>query len=189
MRVVSGSARGTKLDVVPGTGTRPIQDRAKTALFDILRPAIAGQEVLDLFAGSGSIGIEALSQGAQHCVFLDTSAAAIETIKSNLKKCGFENSATVRHKDAFLFLRKASQQFDCIFIAPPQYKGIWSEAVTLLAEYPQTLRPNGRLIVQIDPQEYERLVLHGFIETDSRTYGNTMFIFYTRAANHLVKPS
>src|SRR4051812_41509260 len=105
MRVVAGSARGKKLIVVPGRGTRPILDRVKTALFDILRPQIPGMIMLDLFAGSGSVGIEALSQGAAHCTFLDLGREAVATIKRNLATTGFSGRAEVRQTDAFAYLR------------------------------------------------------------------------------------
>ena len=101
MRVVAGSARGKKLFVVPGQGTRPILDRVKTSLFDILRPRIPGMNMLDLFAGSGSVGIEALSQGAAHCTFIDLGHKAIATIKRNLASTGFSDRAEVRQADAF----------------------------------------------------------------------------------------
>ncbi len=96
MRVVGGTARGKSLLVVPGRGTRPILDRVKTALFDILRPRLAGMRLLDLFAGSGSVGIEALSQGAAHCTFIDLGRDAITTIKKNLDSTGFAPNAIVR---------------------------------------------------------------------------------------------
>src|SRR6059058_5044469 len=104
MRVVGGSARGKRLLVVPGRGTRPILDRVKTSLFDILRPRIAGMEMLDLFAGSGSVGIEALSQGAAFCTFLDLGRQAVATIERNLANTGFSDRAEVRRMDAFEYL-------------------------------------------------------------------------------------
>ena len=103
MRVVSGSARGKKLLLVPGRGTRPILDRVKTSLFDMLRPRIEGMHVLDLFAGSGSVGIEALSQGAAHCTFTDLGDKAVATIRKNLASTGFSDRADVRQTDAFGF--------------------------------------------------------------------------------------
>src|SRR5947207_311624 len=129
MRVVAGSARGQKLLVVPGHGTRPILDRVKTSLFDMLRPRIPGMTVLDLFAGSGSVGIEALSQGAAHCTFIDRGHLAVATIKRNLALTGFSDRAEVRQTDAFGYLRGSKRSFDLIYIAPPQYKSLWVEAM------------------------------------------------------------
>src|SRR5262249_34429829 len=117
MRVVGGSARGKKLRVVPGRGTRPILDRVKTSLFDILRPRLSGMTVLDLFAGSGSVGIEALSQGAAHCTFIDLEYKAVATIKKNLAITEFSGRAEVRQANALAYLRGTSKRFDLIYIA------------------------------------------------------------------------
>ena len=106
MRVVGGSARGKPLLVVPGRGTRPIMDRVKSSLFDILRPRIADIAMLDLFAGSGSVGIEALSQGAASCTFIELAHQAVAIIKKNLAATGLADRAVVLHTDAFDFLRR-----------------------------------------------------------------------------------
>src|SRR5437016_1937433 len=169
MRVVAGSARGKKLLVVPGRGTRPILDRVKTSLFDILRPRIPGMNMLDLFAGSGSVGIEALSQGAAHCTFIDLGHKAVATINRNLATTGFSDRANVRQGDAFEYLRGTKRSFDLIYIAPPQYKNLWVKAMHQIAGRPEVLhRPSaesaehptsGLAIVQIDPKEYEFLDL------------------------------
>lgn len=180
MRVVSGKAKGRKLSPVPGDTTRPILDRVKTALFDTLRPHIENWHVLDLFAGSGSVGIEALSQGASFCVFTDLSKVAVETIKENLAHTQLGASAEVRNMDAFTYLRNTSKDFDLIYIAPPQYKGIWIEAMHCVAERPSLIRDNGMVIVQIDPSEYEPLSLTHFHEEEQRKYGNTLLIFYQK---------
>jgi 16S rRNA (guanine966-N2)-methyltransferase len=188
MCVVAGSARGKKLLVVPGHGTRLILDRVKTAFFDILRPRIAGTRVLDLFAGSGSVGIEALSQGAAHSTFIDATHKAIATIKKNLATTSLSDRAEVRQADAFGYLRGTKRSFDLIYIAPPQYKGLWGEAMQLIAERPGVLnRPSaesdepgssGLAIVQIDPREYQSLHLTEIRETRQKRYGNTLLVFF-----------
>lgn len=180
MRVISGSAKGRPLKAVPGDSTRPILDRVKVPLFDILRPALAGAQVLDLFGGTGGIGIEALSQGADHCVFLDTNARAIATIKDNLQTTKLAERAEVRHTDAFIYLKNTVKSFDLIFVAPPQYKGIWIEAMHTIAERPHLLTNSGTIVVQIDPKEYELLELSTLQESSQRKYGNTLFVFYTK---------
>lgn len=180
MRVVAGSAKGKNLKSVPGSGTRPILDRVKTALFDILRPSIEGRQVLDLFAGSGSVGIEALSQGAAHCVFTDTAKTAIETIRANLENCDLSAQAEVRNQDAFTYLRNTKKVFDLIYVAPPQYKGLWVEALHCMAERPALLSSIGMVIVQIDPREYEQLRLSAFLQSDLRRYGNTQLVFFQK---------
>jgi 16S rRNA (guanine966-N2)-methyltransferase len=180
MRVVSGSARGINLEAVPGDSTRPILDRVKTALFDMIRPSIQGISVLDLFAGSGSVGIEALSQGATHCTFLDLSAKAVETIKENLTRTKLQNQAEVRHTDAFTYLKNCKKSFDLIYVAPPQFKYLWVEAMQTIAEHPERITPQGEIIVQIDPKEYETLAIDAFEEYRERSYGNTQLVFFRR---------
>lgn len=178
MRVIGGTAKGRSLKSVPGDSTRPILDRVKTPLFDILRPTLPGISVLDLFGGTGAVGIEALSQGAGHCVLLDTNAKAVATIKENLATCGLADQAEVRHTDAFLYLKNTQKSFNLIYIAPPQYMGIWIEALRTIAERPHLLAPSGTIIVQIDPKEYERLELQTLCERSKRRYGNTVLVFF-----------
>lgn len=180
MRVISGSAKGRALKAVPGDSTRPILDRAKVPLFDILRSFVPNKQILDLFGGTGQIGIEALSQGATYCVFCDTNARAISTIKDNLVTTQLADKAEVRHTDAFVYLKNSSKVFDLIFVAPPQYKGIWSEAMRTIAERPHLLADDGKIVVQIDPKEYEPLDLTSFTEDSQRKYGNTLFVFYSK---------
>ena len=184
MRVVSGTARGRVLKAVPGDTTRPILDRVKTALFDILRPELEGITMLDLFGGSGSVGIEALSQGAAFCYFLDISKNAVETIRENLKTTGFEAKAEVRNTDAFTFLRNTVKSFDLIYVAPPQYKGIWGDVMRFLGERPQLVNDGGLVVVQIDPKEYEDIGLAAFDEEKRKRYGNTELIFYRKPSAH-----
>ncbi len=179
MRVVGGSARGKKLQVVPGRGTRPIMDRVKSSLFDILRPRIAGSDMLDLFAGSGSVGIEALSQGAASCTFIENRYPAIVTIKQNLGATGLADRAEVWQTDAFDFLKKATKTFDLVYVAPPQYKDLWSDAMHHLDARPELLRLEGQIIVQIHPKEYRDLDLGTLHETRQRRYGNTVLVFYS----------
>ena len=180
MRVVSGLARGIKLLGVPGDTTRPILDRVKTALFDIIRLEIQDITLLDVFAGSGSVGIEALSQGAAQCTFLDLAPAAISTIEQNLLATKLKDKAIVRKVDAFAFLKRSTESFDLIFVAPPQYKQIWSQALQQIAERPELLKDNGMIIAQIDPKEYEALELACFVEERRKTYGNTELVFYRK---------
>jgi 16S rRNA (guanine966-N2)-methyltransferase len=180
MRVIGGTAKGRLLKSVPGDSTRPILDRVKVPLFDILRPQLEGISMLDLFGGTGAVGIEALSQGAKHCVFLDTNARAVSTIKDNLTTCELLEKAEVRHTDAFIYLKNCAKSFDLIFIAPPQYKGLWIEAIRMIAERPHLLADEGLIIVQIDPKEYELLQLETLRETQQRKYGNTVLVFYSK---------
>lgn len=188
MRVIGGTARGTKLQAVPGDTTRPILDRIKTALFDILRPKISGVTMLDLFSGSGGVAIEALSQGAEHAVMVDLEKAAIETIKKNLQTTRLYDKAEVRHTDAFKFLKSCTRTFDFIYIAPPQYKGLWIEAIHYICERPSILSPEGFIVVQIDPKEDQNIQTDVLSRTDERSYGKTKLIFFTLLRNQEQEP-
>jgi 16S rRNA (guanine(966)-N(2))-methyltransferase RsmD len=184
MRVISGRAKGHKLSMVPGQKTRPIMDRVKENLFNLLGPhAVPGTRWLDLFAGTGQVGIEALSRGALEAVFLDTERAAIRTIHANLKSTRLHAGAVVMRIDALSYLRSNGlQPFDCVFVAPPQYRGIWKDVVDVIDVRPQYyLNERGLVLVQIDPREYQTLSLNGLVLLDQRTYGNTMLCFYETA--------
>lgn len=181
IRVISGTARGRKLKLVPGEVTRPITDRVKEALFNILHPYILGCAFWDLFAGTGSVGIEALSRGAGFVRFVDKNKLAINTIKENLSITGLEADAEVIQGDAFSLLKRPpDRQFDFVYVAPPQYHDLWSKAVQHLDALPDWLVEDGWVIAQIDPKEYKPLALTNFSEFDQRKYGRTLLVFYER---------
>ncbi|HRN51599.1 MAG TPA: 16S rRNA (guanine(966)-N(2))-methyltransferase RsmD [Anaerolineales bacterium] len=180
-RIIAGSARGVRLKSVPGDGTRPITDRAKESLFNILRPNLGGGAFLDVFAGTGSVGIEALSQGAGYARMLDNSRAAVETIYANLTLTKMQTRGEVRQTDAFAHLAmQPDRQFDYAFIAPPQYHGLWKRALLVLDANPDWLVEDAWVIVQIDPTEYEVVELQNLEEFDQRKYGNVLLVFYER---------
>jgi 16S rRNA (guanine(966)-N(2))-methyltransferase RsmD len=179
IRVIAGTAKGRRLKLVPGDSTRPIMDRVKESLFNIIGRAIFDAAFLDLFAGTGSVGIEALSRGARFALFTDTDTHAIRTITENLKLTGFSDRSVVRKLDAFTLLKQPPDRvYHFIYIAPPQYKGLWQTALRALDENPGWLHPNGETIVQIDPTEYEALTLHHLHLSDERRYGNTFLLFF-----------
>lgn len=181
LRVISGVARGRKLRSVPGDSTRPITDRTKESLFNIIGGDIQDATFLDLFAGTGSVGIEALSRGANYVLFVDNNRNAIQTIKANLAHTDLEPGAEVRRMDAFKLIReKAYTTWDYIFIAPPQYKDIWKKTLVILDMNPEWFAEDIWVIVQIDPVEYETLKLKNLIEFDQRRYGSTLLVFYER---------
>jgi 16S rRNA (guanine(966)-N(2))-methyltransferase RsmD len=119
MRVITGSARGRKLVSPPGLDTRPTSDMLKQSIFNIIQFDVEGRRVLDLFAGSGQMGIEALSRGASEAVFVDKSAQAVDAVKKNLKICGFEARSRVQLTDAGSFLKPGCGKFGIIFLDPP----------------------------------------------------------------------
>ncbi len=183
VRVIGGEARGRTLKSVPGKGTRPITDRVKEALFNILAGEIEGARILDLFGGTGSVGIEALSRGARAATFVEKAAKAYRVLRQNVKTVGFEDRAQVVHGDAFVFLRgEPEEPYDIVYIAPPQYKGMWRKALEMLDERPQWVAEDGLVIVQIDPKERQRVELRHFDLEQERRYGDTLLLFWRKRA-------
>ncbi len=177
MRVISGTAKGRKLKS-PGEATRPITDRVKENLFNILGTDVIGARVLDLFAGAGSVGIEALSRGALRATFVETDREALRTLTENLRLTGLGGRADILHEDVFRFLRRPpEQEFDLIYVAPPQYKELWVDTMELLDLKPR-LSANGVIVVQIHPKEFRELELARYELTDKRRYGSTLLCFY-----------
>jgi 16S rRNA (guanine(966)-N(2))-methyltransferase RsmD len=181
LRVIAGSAKGRKLKSVPGDTTRPVMDRVKEALFNILAGDVIDSKWWDLFAGTGAIGIEALSRGASFVKFSDLNRAPIETIQENLAHCKFSGMAEVKRGDAFtLIAGRADRQFEYIYIAPPQYKGMWLEALKRIDDHMDWLTDDGTVIVQIDLSEYAEVELNNLAEGEQRKYGSTLLVFYDR---------
>lgn len=182
MRVISGSAKGITLASVPGKSTRPITDRVKEALFNILSDSIYDTSWLDLFGGTGAVGIEALSRGASHVLFVEINFRAYKTILENLQTTQLSEFATVHKMDAFSLLRsEPDNSFDIIYIAPPQYLGLWAKAMQSLDENLGWLADEGQIIIQIHPREWEEGINYAnFIEFDRRDYGDTLLVFYER---------
>ena len=181
MRVIAGRAKGRKLESVPGNAVRPITDRAKEALFSILAYRVQGAHMLDLFGGTGSVGIEALSRGAERVVFVERYPPALKVIGHNLQRTGLAEQAYVVRGDAFRYLQKANiGPFDIIYVAPPQYKGLWLDALTLIDARPDILTPHGLVIVQINPREYEEPNLTHLERVDTRQYGSVQLDFYAK---------
>ena len=207
MRVIAGKAKGRKLRSVPGDITRPVTDLVKESLFNILGGEIVDALFLDLFAGTGSVGIEALSHGARRAVFVEQNRRAVETIKENLKITGLATQAEVIRDDVFRFLAREpaippnpstllragvggerggapKEKFDLIYIAPPQYKGLWSKTLLVLDEK-DFLTEGGLAIAQIYPKEYTDLELKNLDLVDQRKYGSTLLCFYRFVAECL----
>lgn len=179
LRVISGIAGGRKLHSVPGDVTRPITDRAKESLFNILTGDLLESTWLDLFAGTGSVGIEALSRGAAFVRFVDIHRKAIETVRKNLEITGLEANSEIIRMDAFTLLQQPpDRDFEYIYIAPPQYKQLWKRALQVLDENPGWLAIDCWVIAQIHPVEYESLELNHLREIDQRKYGSTLLVFF-----------
>ncbi len=182
MKVNTGSAKGKRLKAVPGKTTRPITDLAKQAVFNILMDEVRNSRWLDLFGGTGAVGIEALSRGAASCAFLDIENSAVRVIEANLKATGLSAAAKVIRQDALRYVGgRPNSQYDFIYVAPPQHQGIWQRAVAAIDDNIGWLADGGTVIVQIDPNEYVALELKHLELDDQRSYGRTMFCFYSAA--------
>jgi 16S rRNA (guanine(966)-N(2))-methyltransferase RsmD len=192
MRVISGTAKGRTLKS-PGEATRPITDRVKENLFNILGSHVVDASVLDLFAGAGNVGIEALSRGARHATFVELDREALRAIYQNLELTKLIERAKVAKIDVFKFIRHASpphpnpppsaageEAYDLIYVAPPQYKELWAETLKTL-DGRGLLSDDGIVVVQIHPKEYHELELNEFVMYDQRKYGSTMLCFYKKS--------
>ena len=181
LRVISGTAKGRKLKRVPGPGTRPIADRVKESLFNILGADVEGAAILDLFAGTGGVGIEALSRGAARATFVDSDRLAAKTVEENLRATGLAARARVVRTDVFIYLRNDPRDvFDYVHIAPPQYQQLWAETLRALDARPGWVNPDGVAVAQIHPREFAELPLQNFELVDQRKYGSTLLCFYER---------
>jgi 16S rRNA (guanine(966)-N(2))-methyltransferase RsmD len=165
-------------------------DRVKEALFSILGVGIREARVLDLFAGTGAVGIEALSRGASHATFIDSNGVAIRTIHENLTTTRLADYADVIRSDAFAYLKRDNTQpYSLVYVAPPQYEGLWKRALLQLDATPSVLEPDALVIVQIDPKEQEKLALSHLVAYDERTYGNTLLWFFEFDPETLAPPT
>ena len=188
LRVIAGKAKGRKLKSVPGDTTRPITDRVKESLFNILAGDVIDSNWWDLFGGTGAVGIEALSRGARSVRFTELNRAPIETIRFNVEHCGFKSQAEIRRADALAALSaKPDRQFEYIYVAPPQYQDMWAKAVELVDENMDWLSDDGWVIVQIAPKEYKELALENLEEFEQRKYGTTLLVFYERRSEETEK--
>jgi 16S rRNA (guanine(966)-N(2))-methyltransferase RsmD len=180
-RVIAGSARGHRLQLVPGDTTRPIQDKVKEALFNIIGPRIVGSLFFDMFAGTGAVGIEALSRGAERAMLCDMHHLAIKTIYRNLEATGLKEFADVHMVNIFDLLTqppRPEQKFDYIYVAPPQYKRMWLDTLRALDNNPAWLQPYTTVIVQIHPREKEDVLFEHLRDYDERRYGHTLLWFF-----------
>jgi 16S rRNA (guanine(966)-N(2))-methyltransferase RsmD len=182
IRVIAGSAKGRRLKMVPGDSTRPVMDRVKEALFSILGRSILESAFLDLFAGTGSVGIEALSRGASYVLFVEVDRLALKTIQENLALTKLSEKAEVRRVDVFTLLKqKPPQAFDFIYVAPPQFRDMWPRTLEALEANPAWIPPGTIVIVQIAPNEQKPVDLKYLKPYDERRYGKTLLWFFEAA--------
>lgn len=180
MRVISGKVRGLKLNTPKNEDVRPTTDRVKESLFNIINPYMMESDVLDLFAGSGSLGIECLSRGANTATFVDVSKESIILIKSNIKKAKFEDQSFILNldfKDAINKLKIQKKKFDVIFMDPPYYKDMFIDALNKVDES-NLLDEDGIIIVEHDTKDVFPEQIQGLKKYRDKKYGNTTITFY-----------
>lgn len=132
MRVITGSARGRRLVSPDGFDVRPTTDKVKESIFNIIQFYVSGSAVLDLFAGSGQLGIEAASRGAEKVCFVDSSRKSLETVRTNVDICKFNSVCSIHQSDAFSFLMNTNEKFDIVFLDPPYHKELCNKALGLM---------------------------------------------------------
>ncbi|WP_250673304.1 16S rRNA (guanine(966)-N(2))-methyltransferase RsmD [Paraclostridium ghonii] len=181
MRVISGKARGLKLNTPKNEDVRPTTDRVKESLFNIINGYIIDGEVLDLFAGTGSLGIECLSRGSSKCVFVDLNKSSIDIVKSNIKKARVEANSEVMNTDfksAIEKVKNNSYKFDVIFMDPPYYKDMFIDALEKV-EHSNILKEDGVIVVEHDTKHEFPKNVGRLIKSRNKKYGNTTLTFYS----------
>ena len=179
MRVISGKARGVSLMTPKGELTRPTADRVKEALFSIIQFDLPGAKVLDLFGGTGQLGIEALSRGAKHAVFVDAREDACRLIKENLKRTKLEGDSTVIRSDYLQYLNRCKDKFDIIILDPPYAEVFLENALNIITEI-DILQSGGIIIAERPlgkdlPWDFE-----GFTRSKDYKYGQILLTIYRK---------
>ena len=175
MRVITGEARGRKLLTLEGADVRPTTDKVKEAIFSAIQFDIQGRKFLDLFTGSGQMGIEALSRGAESAVFVDSSRKAADIVRKNLNNTGFYDRAKVLHTDSLSFLNMNSEMFDIVYLDPPYGTGVLQEVLPAVLE---NVKKTGIIIVE-NPEKEEILQNYGDFTLDrQKHYGKIKISMY-----------
>ncbi|WP_404456786.1 16S rRNA (guanine(966)-N(2))-methyltransferase RsmD [Virgibacillus necropolis] len=178
MRVIAGTLKGRQIKVVPGNQTRPTTDKVKEAIFQIIGPFFDNGSCLDLFAGSGSLGIEALSRGMENAIFVDKQSKAIHTIHENIKDLQLENRTEVFRTDAFRAIQAAAKrdlQFDLILLDPPYKKADYGELLDEIEKL-NLIRQNGYIYCEHDKREALPETHSTFSLVKQASYGGTIGI-------------
>ncbi len=179
MRVISGTARGLKLLAPEGLNTRPTTDRVKESIFNILMPYLPCENVLDLFAGSGAMGIEALSRRCSHCTFIEKDSSSFEIIHKNAQKARVLSSSKILKADALEFLRSQKTQFDIIFLDPPYNQGLLAPVFEIIFKN-NLLADNGVIVCETEDKG-ETVENDNFVCIKQAKYGKTIVSFFKKA--------
>ena len=180
MRIIGGNAKGRRLKVPKGQAVRPTSDRVKEALFDILPHDLSGIRLLDLFAGTGNVSIEAISRGAAEVILIDSSEKSGKVIRENLRSVGFTDHANVRITPvsrALRLLTRRGESFDIIFLDPP-YQRNWVKACLEAIARGNLLRASGIVVVEHSAREQPKAEYGSLVLKDQRKYGDTWLSFF-----------
>lgn len=183
MRIIGGRCRGMRLVSVPGTTTRPTADRVREALFNILAPWVPGARVLDLYAGTGALGIEALSRGAQEAVFVERQPRVVQVLRANLRHTGLAPLARVRVGDAareIIRLARHGERFDLVFMDPPYGRGLARDTLLTLGGT-HLVAPGGWVVVEHEVREEMPARAENLANVRTVRYGDTVLAFYRPA--------
>lgn len=179
MRVITGKARGVVLKTPDGMQTRPTSDRVKEALFSILQFELPGMAVLDLFGGTGQLGIEALSRGAARAVFVDAGEAACKIIKENLRRTKLESQAKVVRSDYLTYLKTTNEHFDLILLDPPYAEVFLENSLNCISEI-DILQTGGIIVTERPVGKELPFDYPGYTRSKDYKYGNTLITLYRK---------
>ena len=179
MRVISGRAKGVVLKTPDGMQTRPTADRVKEALFSILQFELPGTKVLDLFGGTGQLGIEALSRGAKSAVFVDAADAPCRLIRENLRRAKMESEAHVVRADYLQFLSQCREKFDIIFLDPPYAEVFLENAIKKISEI-DILQSGGIIVTERPVEKALNMEIDGFSRSKDYKYGRTLITLFRK---------
>ncbi len=179
MRVITGKARGTVLKTPEGLQTRPTTDRVKEALFSIIQFDIPGSRVLDLFGGTGQLGIEALSRGAKSAVFVDSGDKACALIRENLRRCKLEQAGKVQRDDYLNYLKRCQETFDIVFLDPPYAEIFLENALKCISEI-DILQSGGIIVAERPVGKELPWEFPGFTRSKDYKYGSTLLTLYRK---------
>lgn len=179
MRVITGTARGRRLGELEGMDTRPTYDRVKEGMFNIIQFDIEGRRVLDLFGGTGQLGIECLSRGAAHCTFVDQRRDAVRLMKENLKVCDVADRATVVQSDAIGYLSTVTEKYHLIFLDPPYDSGLLESALKKLTSI-DILADNGIIVCESRTEHPMPELPAPYVRSKDYRYGKTKVNLYRK---------
>ena len=175
MRVVAGKRRGKKLEGLSTSEMRPTTDKVKESIFNVIQFRIEGKVFLDLFAGSGQMGIEALSRGAKGAIFVDCKKSSIDIIKKNIKSCGFSDNSIIINQDFLSYLKSTSDHFDIAFLDPPYKAGILEDALKLAEK---RMNKDGVIICECPFEKQMPQEVGNFILYKKYQYGKIAVLLY-----------